>query len=113
MNFPLASKVVLNDFYVDDLVSGAPTTQEAIQLAKDVTALLKSGCMNLRKWISNDSQVLAPFPRTLLRRRLTPSIQLPSSPPLGLNGSPAPTNAPIRSTYSKKIQQQSVRFSRK
>ena len=58
-NYPAASKIVLNDFYVDDLVSGTSKTQEAIQLAKDVTSLLKSGCMNLRKWISNDSQVLA------------------------------------------------------
>lgn len=57
--YPAASKVVLNDFYVDDLVSGAPTTEEGIQLARDVSSLLKTGCMNLRKWISNDFQVLA------------------------------------------------------
>jgi len=56
--FPTASTVVLHDFYVDDLVSGAPTTEEAIKLATEISNLLQSGCMNLRKWISNDADVL-------------------------------------------------------
>jgi hypothetical protein len=40
---PTAAEVIKNDFYVDDLLSGADTAKEAIQLYEDVTSLLKSG----------------------------------------------------------------------
>ena len=39
-SFQAASKVVLRDFYVDDLVTEATTTQEAITLSHDICVLL-------------------------------------------------------------------------
>ena len=55
---PLASKVVGRDFYVDDLLSGADTIEEAISLCHDVCLILESGCFELRKWKSNNSNIL-------------------------------------------------------
>lgn len=60
-HLPLASKVILHDFYVDDLLSGAEDSQQAIKLCYDIDSILKSGCMSLRKWISNDSLLMNKF----------------------------------------------------
>jgi len=52
--YPLASKITLRDFYVDDLVSGADTVQEALQIKDELIQLLQSGKFELRKWASNE-----------------------------------------------------------
>ncbi|XP_018399184.1 PREDICTED: uncharacterized protein LOC108776927 [Cyphomyrmex costatus] len=52
--YPLASKVLLRDFYVDDLISGADTVEEASQLKNELTQLLYEGKFELRKWSSNE-----------------------------------------------------------
>jgi len=52
--YPLASKIALRDFYVDDLVSGADTVQEALQIKSELIQLLQSGKFELRKWASNE-----------------------------------------------------------
>ncbi|KAJ8980871.1 hypothetical protein NQ317_001335, partial [Molorchus minor] len=57
-SYPNAANVIIHDFYVDDMLSGATTAAEAVQLSKEVNSILKSGCFELRKWVSNDPQVL-------------------------------------------------------
>jgi len=52
--YPLASKITLRDFYVDDLVSGADTVQEALQIKDELIQLLQTGKFELRKWASNE-----------------------------------------------------------
>jgi len=56
--FPLGAVVLKNDFYVDDLISGADSEEEAIDLHRQLDGLLKSGGFNLRKWASSSSTVL-------------------------------------------------------
>ncbi|XP_029157246.1 uncharacterized protein LOC114929752 [Nylanderia fulva] len=51
--FPIASKVVLNDFYVDDLVTGANTIQEIYTIKKETIQLLQGAKFELAKWASN------------------------------------------------------------
>jgi hypothetical protein len=46
-----------NDFYVD-LLSGASTIEDAINMQKDVSSLLQTGRLTLRKWASNHSYIL-------------------------------------------------------
>ena len=50
---PTASQVLKRDFYVDDLLTGAQTLQEALKLRNDLINLLQKGGFNLRKWASN------------------------------------------------------------
>lgn len=57
-NFPIGSKIVSNDFYVDNLMSGAETIDEAIRYIKEVNDLLKKGQFPLRQWASNDISIL-------------------------------------------------------
>ncbi|XP_067207878.1 uncharacterized protein [Linepithema humile] len=54
VNYPIGSKAVLNDFYVDDLVTGANTLQESLTIKKETSQLLMEGRFHLRKWASND-----------------------------------------------------------
>lgn len=55
---PLAAQIVLNDFYVDDLISGAEDVESLERIHKELVSLLSLGDMNLRKWYSNSEQFL-------------------------------------------------------
>jgi len=52
--YPLASRIALRDFYVDDLKTGADTLQEALQLKMEITQLMLEGKFKLKKWPSNE-----------------------------------------------------------
>ncbi|XP_072395145.1 uncharacterized protein [Diabrotica undecimpunctata] len=56
-NRPEASQTILKDFYVDDLLTGAESAEEAISLCKEVDQVLQCGGMELRKWITNSKEV--------------------------------------------------------
>ncbi len=51
---PDAAKIVLNDFYVDDVLTGAPSTDQAFNVFKNLRSLLSDAGMDLRKWRTND-----------------------------------------------------------
>ncbi|XP_033231561.1 uncharacterized protein LOC117182582, partial [Belonocnema kinseyi] len=57
-NYPTASQVIIRDFYVDDLLTGTDTVEEAKELKGELTQLLSDAGMELRKWASNDPSVL-------------------------------------------------------
>lgn len=59
---PDVSRVIKEDFYVDDLLSGASTQLHASNLCAELNRILSSGCFQLRKWISNHPQVLEGIP---------------------------------------------------
>lgn len=60
-SFPTASNILKRDFYVDDLLTGASTFQDAVNLRNDLIELLKIGGFNIRKWASNDPQLINCF----------------------------------------------------
>ena len=51
---PNTVNVILNDFWVDDLLSGADTLEEACVLQDDLIETLNKICLPLRKWSSNE-----------------------------------------------------------
>ncbi|XP_058828274.1 uncharacterized protein LOC131688139 [Topomyia yanbarensis] len=51
--FPEAAKVLAEDFYVDDMMSGVDSIDEGVQLCTDIQTLLSGGGSTLRKWSSN------------------------------------------------------------
>lgn len=57
-NFPIASKIIANDFYMDDLLTGADTVIDILKLQKDITNILSTAGFKLRKWQSNDKDIL-------------------------------------------------------
>lgn len=50
---PLAAATLLNDFYVDDVITGADTIKDLMTLQSELVDLLKSAGFNLRKWTTN------------------------------------------------------------
>lgn len=64
MKFPLASKALQNDVYIDDVVTGCNTLHEAKILRNQLIDLLKSGGFELRKWTSNLPDFLSDLPES-------------------------------------------------
>ncbi|UYV81596.1 hypothetical protein LAZ67_20001650 [Cordylochernes scorpioides] len=58
-NYPEASRVTLNDFYVDDLLTGAQTIAETKELIDQLKDLMKKGGFHLRKWNSNCQEIVS------------------------------------------------------
>ena len=56
---PVAAALVKRDFYVDDLLTGADTQQEACFIRDELVQLLKKGGFILRKWASNDPTLVS------------------------------------------------------
>ena len=58
MDYPLAVNAVNRAFYVDDGLTGADSTEEAIELQKQLQNLFSHSGFLLCKWNSNDQVVL-------------------------------------------------------
>ena len=56
--FPEACKQIKTNFYVDDLLTGASSIEEAIKLKSEITEILMKSGFILRKWVSNKKEVL-------------------------------------------------------
>ncbi|KAK9738081.1 hypothetical protein QE152_g10176 [Popillia japonica] len=48
-DLPTGSKITLQDFYVDDLITGADTIEEGTRIVNEATTLLRRGGFELRK----------------------------------------------------------------
>ena len=47
------AKNIKNDFYVDNLISGADNEKDAVRLYRDAKRLFEDVSMNLREWLTN------------------------------------------------------------
>lgn len=56
-SYPDASRIVLNDFYVDDMMSGASSEVKAIQIYMQLMEMLGKGGFTLAKWSTNNKNV--------------------------------------------------------
>ena len=56
---PIVANTMKRDFYVDDLLTGGDDREELLLRCKEVSNTLKSGCFELRKWNSNDKNLLS------------------------------------------------------
>lgn len=61
-DFPVASPVAIRDFYVDDLITGANTITEALEIRNQMINLLSRGGFELRQWASNNKSLLNEIP---------------------------------------------------
>jgi hypothetical protein len=72
--FPAAATVVLQDSFVDDLISGVHSQEEALELQKQLLGLLENGGFQLRKWSSSNPAVLEAVPPSMRKTRFALSI---------------------------------------
>jgi hypothetical protein len=93
VKFPSASSALTNDLYVDDLLSGAPTPKEAIELQTDLCELVKSAGLEFRKWASSDPLVLNAIPPELREKSESLSFDTDDSlKALGVKWNPSSDN---------------------
>ncbi|UYV80538.1 hypothetical protein LAZ67_19000508 [Cordylochernes scorpioides] len=105
--FPEASKILKTDFYVDDLLSGATTIEEAKVLIDDIRKILLSGGFCIRKWMSNVPEVLSEVPEALKAHDSYEIGDNSSVKILGINWNPSTDNFTItvnslKDVYSKR-----------
>lgn len=62
--FPLAAQILRSDVYVDDVVTGCSTLNEAILIKDQLISLFQKGGFELRKWASNSSTFLKTIPES-------------------------------------------------
>lgn len=60
--FPLASNIIFNNSYVDDLYGGADDLAEAQRIKTELIGLMSAGGYELRKWASNNQLLLEGLP---------------------------------------------------
>jgi hypothetical protein len=96
LSHPKAAQVLLNDLYVDVLLRGTSTVQEAIEIQQDLTALLASAGYPLRKWASNNSQFLAVIPELQERKQSVSLDNEDGVMTLGLQWSPKHDELQVR-----------------
>ncbi|XP_073841434.1 uncharacterized protein [Musca autumnalis] len=62
--YPLGSKMLKENFYMDDGLSGADSLSTALETQKELIAILKQHGFNLRKWSSNFLRLLKDIPHS-------------------------------------------------
>ncbi|XP_044735414.1 uncharacterized protein LOC123297721 [Chrysoperla carnea] len=65
-NFPKASRILKRDFYVDNLLTGANSLNEILQLRDELIQLVRKGGFELRQWASNHKHALDNFDQRTL-----------------------------------------------
>ncbi|XP_015775674.1 PREDICTED: uncharacterized protein LOC107353801 [Acropora digitifera] len=75
-DYPVAAKEVKENMYVDDILTGAPDDDCAVQLKDDLCNLLSKGGFPLTKWASNSQKVMEATP---LRER-APTLMSTADP---------------------------------
>jgi hypothetical protein len=101
--YPRAAHVLKNNFYVNDLLSGTSTTEEAIDVQRELSALLQTAGLTLRKWAPNHSAFLEAIPRELQETQPTLSLDNDNGvTTLGLLWNPKTDNLQVRSSLTQK-----------
>ncbi|XP_066904251.1 uncharacterized protein [Halyomorpha halys] len=57
-SYPKASVALKDNIYVDDILTGAHSLDEALELQKELIELLRKGGFTLKKWMSNTPELL-------------------------------------------------------
>jgi len=60
--FPIAASILLNDTFVDDILTGANTEKDALEYQSQLIQLCSLAKFELRKWASNNSHILHAVP---------------------------------------------------
>lgn len=61
----LAATIILNDFYMDDVMSDADTVEDLEFIYNELIEVLASATFNLRKWVTNCLPLLEKIPNQL------------------------------------------------
>lgn len=98
-NYPIGSEIALNDFYVDDVLTGFDDVMAALAGQKQLRQLLSSGGFELKKWTSNCSKLLDHLPNGYCECRIPLELNMDQHvKTLGIQWNP------VTDTFSFKIE---------
>ncbi|XP_075150683.1 uncharacterized protein LOC142224783 [Haematobia irritans] len=63
ISYPIASKIIRDDMYVDDVLSGCHDFESTFEAKNQLISALNSACFPLRKWTSNSTEFLKSLPK--------------------------------------------------
>lgn len=66
LNHPKSSFVLQSDFYVDDVLTGADSIEDALIIRDDLIQILMKGGFELHKWCANNELLLENIPKSKL-----------------------------------------------
>ncbi|XP_011687096.1 PREDICTED: uncharacterized protein LOC105449538 [Wasmannia auropunctata] len=66
LTYPRAARILKTHLYVDDLLTGADTIDEARAIRNEIIALLSRGGFAIRQWASNDVRIINDLPSNTL-----------------------------------------------
>lgn len=72
--FPRTAKILSDNLYVDDFVTGADSVEEAERIIRESQTILEMGGMNLRKWRSNHPEIIASLAETESAQKTLPEL---------------------------------------
>ncbi|XP_055706055.1 uncharacterized protein LOC129803485 [Phlebotomus papatasi] len=75
-SFPMAAEITMRDFYVDDVLTGTSTVEEAKELQRQLSLMLSQGGFKLKKWTSNSAEVLSQIPEADQERSSSHNLDL-------------------------------------
>ena len=90
--YPKSSYIILNDSYIDDFVSGTDSLDEAISICKNLQEICFSAKFNLRKWSSNNEELLKTLETASNNKTNSFEIQRESTKVLGILWCPKTDN---------------------
>ena len=76
-DFLTAASIISSQFYVDDVLTGADSLEEATHIWNELNQLLQKACMMLRKWRMNSTDLWITIPEELQEKE---AMQLISAP---------------------------------
>jgi len=76
VRYPIAADALQRDVYMDDVLSGTTTLEEAQELQLQLSGLCRAGGFPLRKWSANDAAILSGIPEEHLAQREARAWQL-------------------------------------
>ena len=69
--YPAAAQVIKSHLYVDDLLSGADSIEEARKIRDEIIALLARGGFSIRQWAANDRRIIDDLATSVLHAKFT------------------------------------------
>ncbi|XP_076295805.1 uncharacterized protein LOC143216540 [Lasioglossum baleicum] len=69
-DFPEAAIRIKRDLYVDDLLTGTDSIEDAKTLQRQIITLLKRGGLNIRQWASNEPELLSGLNEELIHPKI-------------------------------------------
>ncbi|GFV58645.1 integrase catalytic domain-containing protein [Trichonephila clavipes] len=101
--FPDTVELLSRSFYVDDLISGGNEFEEALQTSRIAKNIMEAAGMNLRKWITNDANLMEQWKKENFNVHLvheTVGLGANGTKVLGLSWN---NNEDYLSTYTKSL----------